>query len=125
MYSVSAEPLASSAAQCRRWKTGNWTYRHFRQAGRRKSGLCLQPQQPTGQLINPQDFRTLLELTRGKRLWLPMKPISSFARRHRWLVAGGISAPGYFAHTVESFCSAGLRCGFTLANEEVINLLMK
>lgn len=23
------KPLASSAAQCRRWKTGNWTYRAF------------------------------------------------------------------------------------------------
>ncbi len=75
MYSVSAETIASSAAQCRRWKTGNWTYRAFRQAGRCESGLRLQPQQPDRELINPQDFRTLLELTRGKAIWLPMKPI--------------------------------------------------
>ncbi len=26
------------------------------------------PNNPTGQLINPQDFRTLLELTRGKAI---------------------------------------------------------
>ncbi|MGU0161987.1 aminotransferase class I/II-fold pyridoxal phosphate-dependent enzyme [Escherichia coli] len=29
MYSVTLKPLASSAAQCRRWKTGDWTCRVF------------------------------------------------------------------------------------------------
>lgn len=41
-----------------------------------------------------------------------------------WL-AGGISALAILRTLSKAFALAGLRCGFTLANEEVINLLMK
>lgn len=43
------------------------------------------PNNPTGQIINPQDIRTLLEMTRVKRWWWLTKPILSSARRRRWL----------------------------------------
>lgn len=82
------------------------------------------PNNPTGQLINPQDFRTLLELTRGKAIVVADEAYIEFCPQAS--LAGWLAEypHGYFAHTV-SFALAGLRCGFTLANEEVINLLMK
>lgn len=83
------------------------------------------PNNPTGQLINPQDLRTLLELTRGKAIVVADEAYIEFCPQAS--LAGWLAEypHGYFAHTVEAFALAGLRCGFTLANEEVINLLMK
>ncbi len=85
MYSVSAETIGVECRKCRRWKTGNWTYRAFPTSWTRKSGLCLQPQQPNRATDQSADFRTLLELTRGKAIVVADEAISSFARRHRWL----------------------------------------
>ncbi|SPW55544.1 histidinol-phosphate aminotransferase [Escherichia coli] len=57
MYSVSAEndwrrvPHSADAGQLATGLTG-----HFRQAGRRKSGLCLQPQQPDRATDQPAGF---------------------------------------------------------------------
>lgn len=42
------------------------------------------PNNPTGQLINPQDLRTLLELTRGKAIVVADEAYIEFARRPRW-----------------------------------------
>ncbi|EJI0932405.1 histidinol-phosphate transaminase [Salmonella enterica] len=84
------------------------------------------PNNPTGQLINPQDLRTLLELTRGKAMVVADEAYIEFcpqATLAGWLVE--------YPHLVilrtlsKAFALAGLRCGFTLANEEVINLLLK
>ncbi|CCU27642.1 histidinol-phosphate aminotransferase [Salmonella enterica subsp. enterica serovar Agona str. 57.A.08] len=84
------------------------------------------PNNPTGQLINPQDLRTLLELTRGKAIVVADEAYIEFcpqATLTGWLVE--------YPHLVilrtlsKAFALAGLRCGFTLANEEVINLLLK
>jgi len=84
------------------------------------------PNNPTGQLINPQDIRSLLEMTHGKALVVADEAYIEFcpqATLTGWLAE--------YPHLVilrtlsKAFALAGLRCGFTLANKEVIDLLMK
>jgi len=84
------------------------------------------PNNPTGQLINPLDLRTILEATRGKAIVVADEAYIEFcpqATLSGWLAD--------YPHLVilrtlsKAFALAGLRCGFTLANEEVINLLLK
>ncbi|STV87852.1 histidinol-phosphate aminotransferase [Klebsiella michiganensis] len=84
------------------------------------------PNNPTGQIINPKDFRTLLEMARVKPSWSRMKPILSSARRPRWRPGSNEYPHLVILRTLsKAFALAGLRCGFTLANAEVINVLMK
>jgi len=84
------------------------------------------PNNPTGQLINPQDIRTLLEMTRGKALVVADEAYIEFCPQAT--LAGWLAE---YPHLVilrtlsKAFALAGLRCGFTLANKEVIDLLMK
>lgn len=84
------------------------------------------PNNPTGQIINPQDLRTLLEMTRGKALVIADEAYIEFCPQAT--LAGWLNE---YPHLVilrtlsKAFALAGLRCGFTLANEEVIALLMK
>ena len=84
------------------------------------------PNNPTGQIINPDDIRALLEMTRGKALVVADEAYIEFcpqATLSGWL--------NDYPHLVilrtlsKAFALAGLRCGFTLAHEEVINLLLK
>jgi histidinol-phosphate aminotransferase len=84
------------------------------------------PNNPTGQIINPQDMRDLLEMTRGKALVVADEAYIEFcpqATLVNWL--------DEYPHLVvlrtlsKAFALAGLRCGFTLASEAVIGLLMK
>lgn len=84
------------------------------------------PNNPTGNLINPEDIRELLEMTRGKALvvadeayieFCPQASLTSWLKEYPHLV---------IVRTLsKAFALAGLRCGFTLANAEVIALLMK
>ncbi|MBZ0056658.1 MULTISPECIES: histidinol-phosphate transaminase [unclassified Leclercia] len=84
------------------------------------------PNNPTGQLINPQDIRALLEMTRGKALVVADEAYIEFCPQAT--LAGWLAE---YPHLVilrtlsKAFALAGLRCGFTLANKEVIDLLMK
>lgn len=84
------------------------------------------PNNPTGQLINPQDIRSLLEMTRGKALVVADEAYIEFCPQAT--LAGWLAE---YPHLVilrtlsKAFALAGLRCGFTLANKEVIDLLMK
>ncbi|MDU1297623.1 MAG: histidinol-phosphate transaminase, partial [Enterobacter hormaechei] len=84
------------------------------------------PNNPTGQIIHPQDIRTLLEMTRGKALVVADEAYIEFCPQAT--LAGWLSD---YPHLVvlrtlsKAFALAGLRCGFTLANAEVINVLLK
>ncbi|KNC09828.1 histidinol-phosphate aminotransferase [Klebsiella sp. RIT-PI-d] len=84
------------------------------------------PNNPTGQIINPQDLRVLLEMTRGKAIVVADEAYIEFCPQAS--LVGWLSE---YPHLVilrtlsKAFALAGLRCGFTLANEDVINLLMK
>ncbi|WP_312180213.1 histidinol-phosphate transaminase [Pantoea sp. CTOTU46764] len=84
------------------------------------------PNNPTGNLINPDDIRKLLDMTAGKALLVADEAYIEFcpeATLASWLQE--------YPHLVilrtlsKAFALAGLRCGFTLANKPVIDLLMK
>ncbi|KGT90757.1 histidinol-phosphate transaminase [Enterobacter cancerogenus] len=84
------------------------------------------PNNPTGNLINQDDIRKLLEMTAGKALLVADEAYIEFcpeATLAVWLQE--------YPHLVilrtlsKAFALAGLRCGFTLANKPVIDLLMK
>ncbi|HBR1047508.1 TPA: histidinol-phosphate transaminase [Klebsiella pneumoniae] len=84
------------------------------------------PNNPTGQIINPDDLRTLLEMTRGKAIVVADEAYIEFCPQAT--LAGWLSD---YPHLLvlrtlsKAFALAGLRCGFTLANTDVIGLLMK
>lgn len=84
------------------------------------------PNNPTGQIIHPSDLRALLEMTRDKALVVVDEAYIEFCPQAT--LAGWLNA---YPHLVilrtlsKAFALAGLRCGFTLANEEVIRLLLK
>ncbi|QJT81520.1 histidinol-phosphate transaminase [Kosakonia sp. MUSA4] len=84
------------------------------------------PNNPTGQIIKPQDMGVLLEMTRGKALVVADEAYIEFCPQAT--LAGWLAE---YPHLVvlrtlsKAFALAGLRCGFTLANEEVIALLLK
>ncbi|WP_158783518.1 histidinol-phosphate transaminase [Pantoea sp. BAV 3049] len=84
------------------------------------------PNNPTGNVINPDDIRQLLEMTRGKALvvadeayieFCPQASLTGWLKEYPHLVI--------LRTLSKAFALAGLRCGFTLANAEVIALLMK
>lgn len=84
------------------------------------------PNNPTGQIINPADIRTLLEMTRDQAIVVLDEAYVEFcpqATRLAWMEE--------YPHLVllrtlsKAFALAGLRCGFTLANPEIINVLLK
>jgi len=84
------------------------------------------PNNPTGNLIDPDDIRTLLEMTAGKALvvadeayieFCPQATLSGWLKDYPHLVI--------LRTLSKAFALAGLRCGFTLANKPVIDLLMK
>jgi len=84
------------------------------------------PNNPTGNVINPDDIRQLLDMTRDKALvvadeayieFCPQATLSGWLQDYPQLVI--------LRTLSKAFALAGLRCGFTLANAEVIDLLMK
>lgn len=127
MYSVSAETIGVA---CRTVPTlENWQLDLPAIADKLdgvKVVYVCSPNNPTGQLINPQDFRTLLEMTRGKALVVADEAYIEFCPQAT--LAGWLNEyPNLvILRTLsKAFALAGLRCGFTLANEDVIALLLK
>ncbi len=127
MYSVSAETIG---VECRTVPTlDNWQL-DLQGIADKIDGVKVvyvcSPNNPTGQLINPQDLRSLLEMTQGKAIVVADEAYIEFCPQAT--LAGWLSE---YPHLVilrtlsKAFALAGLRCGFTLANEEVINLLLK
>ncbi|WP_350260879.1 histidinol-phosphate transaminase [Pantoea sp. BJ2] len=84
------------------------------------------PNNPTGNLINQDDIRALLAMTAGKALVVADEAYIEFCPDAT--LAGWLQE---YPHLVilrtlsKAFALAGLRCGFTLANKPVIDLLMK
>ncbi|WP_058914177.1 histidinol-phosphate transaminase [Entomohabitans teleogrylli] len=91
-----------------------------------KAVFVCSPNNPTGQLINREDLRALLEMTRGKAIVVADEAYIEFCPQAT--LAGWL---GDYPHLVvlrtlsKAFALAGLRCGFTLASAEVIDLLLK
>ncbi|MCD1126984.1 histidinol-phosphate transaminase [Jinshanibacter sp. LJY008] len=84
------------------------------------------PNNPTGNLINPDDIRQLLAMTAGRALVVVDEAYIEFCPE-----ASVVSWLSQYPNLVvlrtlsKAFALAGLRCGFTLASEEIINLLLK
>ncbi|QLY60548.1 histidinol-phosphate transaminase [Citrobacter freundii] len=127
MYSVSAETIG---VECRTVPTlADWQL-DLQGIADKLNGVKVvyvcSPNNPTGQLINPQDLRSLLEMTQGKAIVVADEAYIEFCPQAT--LAGWLTE---YPHLVvlrtlsKAFALAGLRCGFTLANEEVINLLLK
>lgn len=87
--------------------------------------IC-RPVNPTGNLLNSNDIRQILTLTAGHALIVLDEAYIEFCAD-----ASLISWMSEFPHLVilrtlsKAFALAGLRCGFTLADPAVINLLLK
>ncbi|XBS68516.1 histidinol-phosphate transaminase [Acerihabitans sp. KWT182] len=84
------------------------------------------PNNPTGNIIRPEDLTTLLEMTRGRALvvadeayieFCPQATLAGWLKRYPHLVV--------LRTLSKAFALAGLRCGFVLAGAEVIQLLLK
>lgn len=84
------------------------------------------PNNPTGNVINPDDIKSLLTLTTGKALVIVDEAYIEFSMENSivsWLAN--------YPHLVilrtlsKAFALAGLRCGFTIANKPVIDALQK
>ncbi|KFK97863.1 MULTISPECIES: histidinol-phosphate transaminase [unclassified Serratia (in: enterobacteria)] len=84
------------------------------------------PNNPTGNLLDPNDLRALLEMAAGKAIVAIDEAYIEFCPQAS--VAGWLSDyPNLvILRTLsKAFALAGLRCGFTLANADVIALLLK
>ncbi|WP_156294014.1 histidinol-phosphate transaminase [Serratia oryzae] len=84
------------------------------------------PNNPTGNLLDPNDLRALLEMAAGKAIVAVDEAYIEFCPQAS--VAGWLSDyPNLvILRTLsKAFALAGLRCGFTLANAQVIALLLK
>lgn len=84
------------------------------------------PNNPTGNLIDANDLRAVLEMAKGKAIVVVDEAYIEFCPQAS--VAGWLN--DYPHLTVlrtlsKAFALAGLRCGFTLGNEELITLLLK
>ncbi|ADP12962.1 histidinol-phosphate aminotransferase [Erwinia sp. Ejp617] len=127
MYSVSAETIGieyRTVAAGENWQL-NLPAIADRLNGVKLVYVC-SPNNPTGNLIDPDDMRQLLEMTRDKALVVADEAYIEFCPR-----ASLVGWLKDYPHLVvlrtlsKAFALAGLRCGFTLANAETIALLMK
>jgi len=127
MYSVSAETIGieyRTVSALENWQL-NLPAIAAQLDGVKVVYMC-SPNNPTGNLIDQEDIRALLEMTAGKALvvadeayieFCPQATLSGWLKDYPHLVI--------LRTLSKAFALAGLRCGFTLANKPVIDLLMK
>ncbi|CAH0526473.1 histidinol-phosphate transaminase [Vibrio hippocampi] len=84
------------------------------------------PNNPTGNLVKREDILTLLEMTKDKAIVVMDEAYIDFCPE-----ASTVDLLAQYPNLAilrtlsKAFALAGLRCGFTLANEELINVLLK
>ena len=84
------------------------------------------PNNPTGNLVNRNDIITLLEMTKDRAIVVMDEAYIDFC-----LEASTVDLLAQYPHLAilrtlsKAFALAGLRCGFTLANPELIQVLLK
>ncbi len=84
------------------------------------------PNNPTGNLINPEDIKALLNLVKDRALVIIDEAYIEFSPN-----STVVSWLNDYPHLVilrtlsKAFALAGLRCGFTLANKPIIDALQK
>ncbi len=96
------------------------------QVGQAKVVFLCSPGNPTGNLLSPQDIQATLELFADSAIvvvdeayieFSPEQSVASWLKDYPHLVV--------LRTLSKAFALAGLRCGFTLANEDVITMLSK
>ncbi len=96
------------------------------QVGQAKVVFLCSPGNPTGNLLSQQDIQAALELFAGSAIvvvdeayieFSPEQSVASWLKDYPHLVV--------LRTLSKAFALAGLRCGFTLANEDVITMLSK
>ena len=127
MYSVSAETYGvETRTQC---LTADWQLdvpAVLQQLDAVKLVYLCSPNNPTGNLLNEADIRQILIATAGTALVVVDEAYIEFCPQ-----ASVVSWMQEFPHLVvlrtlsKAFALAGLRCGFTLAQPEVIQTLLK
>ncbi len=84
------------------------------------------PNNPTGNLINQSDIKSLLDMTYGRALVVVDEAYIDFC-----LEASSVQLLNQYPNLVilrtlsKAFALAGLRCGYTLAHPDIIQLLLK
>lgn len=127
MYSVSAETIgvqARTVAAKADWSL-NLPAIEAALDGVKLVYVC-SPNNPTGNLIDPAELRAVLEMTRGRAIVAIDEAYIEFCPQAT--VTGWLQEYPHLAvlRTLsKAFALAGLRCGFTLGNSELIALLMK
>lgn len=127
MYLVSAQTLgicAKAIPQTVDWQLDLDTINQ-QLTGVKLIYIC-SPNNPTGNLINSDDIKTLLNLTAGKALVIIDEAYIEFSMEN-----SVVSWLQQYPHLVilrtlsKAFALAGLRCGFTIANQSIIEILQK
>ncbi|RQW61973.1 histidinol-phosphate transaminase [Vibrio viridaestus] len=84
------------------------------------------PNNPTGNLVDRQDIETLLKLTKDKAIVVLDEAYIDFSPESSVVDLIDTYPNLAILRTLsKAFALAGLRCGFTLANPEIIGVLMK
>ncbi len=84
------------------------------------------PNNPTGNLVKREDIVSLLEMTKDRAIVVMDEAYIDFCPE-----ASTVDLLAQYPNLAilrtlsKAFALAGLRCGFTLANEELINVLLK
>ena len=84
------------------------------------------PNNPTGNLVNRADIVKLLEMTKDRAIVVMDEAYIDFCPEASTVdLLAQYSNLAILRTLSKAFALAGLRCGFTLANEELINVLLK
>lgn len=84
------------------------------------------PNNPTGNLIKREDIITLLEMTKDKAIVVMDEAYIDFCPEASTVdLLASYPNLAILRTLSKAFALAGLRCGFTLANEALINVLLK
>lgn len=127
MYAISAENHGADVIKVPLNKTMSLDLTGLQaQVGKAKVVFLCSPGNPTGNLLSQQEIKTALELFAETAIvvvdeayieFSPEQTVASWLKTYPHLVV--------LRTLSKAFALAGLRCGFTLANKEVITMLSK
>ncbi|WP_247645448.1 histidinol-phosphate transaminase [Enterobacteriaceae endosymbiont of Plateumaris consimilis] len=127
MYCISAKVLGikyNSVKSLENWQLDLYTIK--KTLDNVKIIYICNPNNPTGNLINQNDIIELLEITQGKSIIVIDEAYIEFCINHTMIHLIEKYSNLVILRTLsKAFSLAGLRCGFVLAHEEIINLLLK
>ncbi|QJC28088.1 histidinol-phosphate transaminase [Enterobacteriaceae endosymbiont of Plateumaris braccata] len=127
MYCISAKILGikyNSVKSLENWQLDLYTIK--KTLDNVKIIYICNPNNPTGNLINQNDIIELLEITQDKSIIVIDEAYIEFCINHTMVHLIEKYPNLVILRTLsKAFSLAGLRCGFVLANEEIINLLLK